>query len=125
MKLEEITSQERTTIAAYGNGGFRVGEHQRVEGSVLLTPKGYYPWPVRVHQDITLATLSQITEMADDLELLIVGMGENMAFLNREVRAALEGYGIAVEIMATGAAARTYNVLLTEGRQVAAALIAI
>ena len=125
MKFEEAKSQSETSISSYGNGGFRIGENQRVEGSVLLTPQGYYPWAVSSKDDLSRESFAPIVEMSDDLELLIIGTGENMIFLNRDLRAYLEGHGIGVEVMATGAASRTYNVLLLEGRRVAAALIAI
>ncbi|WP_321390966.1 Mth938-like domain-containing protein [Emcibacter sp.] len=125
MKFEEAKTQSETSISAYGNGGFRIGEDLRVEGSVLLTPQGYYPWDVTSKEQMSTESFARIIEMSEDLELLILGMGENMAFLKRDLRSHLESHDIGVEVMATGAAARTYNVLLLEGRRVAAALIAV
>lgn len=124
MQFEEIKSQNETTISGYGDGGFRLGE-QKLDGSLLLTPKGYYPWDVRVRADITPESLKVILDMKDDIEFLIIGMGEKMMFADKTVRQAFETAGIGLEVMDTGAAARTYNVLLQEGRRVAAALIAI
>ncbi|WP_417318378.1 Mth938-like domain-containing protein [Emcibacter sp.] len=125
MKFEEAKSQSGNSISSYGNGGFRVGENQRVEGSLLLTPQGYYPWNVASKEDFSRECFAQVVEISTELELLIIGTGENMIFLDRDLRAYLEGQGIGVEVMATGAASRTYNVLLLEGRRVAAALIAV
>ena len=69
--------------------------------------------------------LKPILDVYQSVEILIVGMGEGMAFLAKDVRAEFESRKIAVEVMDTGATARTYNVLLQEGRKVTAALIAI
>lgn len=124
MEFKEVTSQVDTSISSYGDGGFRIGE-QRSKGSMLITPKGYYPWEATDVASITFDSLKRITEQGNDIDILLIGMGENMAFLNKELRAALEAVNIAVDVMSTGAAARTYNVLLAEGRKVSAALIAI
>lgn len=124
MEFTEIKSSEEAFIAGYGDGGFRMGE-SRFKGSMLITPTGFYPWDVTEHSDITLESLSPIMEASESVELLIVGMGKSMAFLDKDIRHAFAQKDIAIEIMDTGAAARTYNVLLQEGRKVTAALIAV
>ncbi|MCC3860128.1 Mth938-like domain-containing protein [Pseudemcibacter aquimaris] len=124
MEFSEIKSGEEAFIAGYGNGGFRMGD-SRFEGSMLITPKGFYPWDVTSKEDITVESLEKIIEFKDEIEMLIIGMGEGMAFLPKEVRLGLKEKGIVPEMMDTGAAARTYNVLLSEGRRVTAALIAV
>lgn len=124
MEFKKVTSQEETAISSYGDGGFRIGE-QKSEGSILITPKGYYPWHAVDASSITLESLKRITDQAQDIDILLIGTGENMTFLNKQLRVSLEAATISVDIMATGAAARTYNILLAEGRKVAAALIAI
>lgn len=117
-------SQEETAISSYGDGGFRIGD-QRSKGSILITPKGYYPWDAFDVAAVTFGSLKRIREQAGDIDILLIGMGDKMAFLNKELRMALEADNIAVDVMSTGAAARTYNILLAEGRKVAAALIAV
>jgi len=124
LEFREATSQQGTGISAYGDGGFRIGG-QRCPGSILITSRGYYPWEVNDISAISLESLQQITDQRQDIDILLLGMGEQMAFLPKALRVALESHNIAVEAMATGAAARTYNVLLLEGRKVAAALIAV
>mgnify|MGYP003875575773 CR=1 FL=1 len=96
----------------------------RFEGSMLITAEGFYPWRISIKEDINVDNLKPILE-AKGVEIVIIGMGESMAFLPKDVRAAFQTKNIAVEAMDTGAAARTYNVLLQEGRKVSAALIAI
>ncbi|MBT5186763.1 MAG: hypothetical protein HOH19_10465 [Kordiimonadaceae bacterium] len=124
MEFTEIKSSEEAFIAGYGDGGFRMGE-QRFKGSMLITPSGFYPWDVVDVADITIDSLKPVFENQADIELLIIGMGQGMAFAPKDVKQALGKVNIAVEVMDTGAAARTYNVLLQEGRMVTAALIAI
>ncbi|MBT5074475.1 MAG: hypothetical protein HOJ34_09975 [Kordiimonadaceae bacterium] len=124
MEFTEIKSSEEAFIAGYGDGGFRMGE-SRFEGSMLITPSGFYPWDVTEHANITIKSLEPILKDHSGVEILIIGMGQSMAFLNKDIRHAFAKNDIAIEIMDTGAAARTYNVLLQEGRKVTAALIAI
>ncbi|MCF8474458.1 MAG: Mth938-like domain-containing protein [Emcibacter sp.] len=124
MDFKEVTSQSGTAITSYGDGGFRLGEI-RCLGSILITPKGYYPWDVTDVSSITLESLGNITNQAENIDILLVGTGEKMVFLSKELRSALLSAHISVDVMGTGAAARTYNVLLAEGRKVAAAIIAI
>lgn len=124
MEFTEIKKSSEAFIAGYGDGGFRLGE-RRFEGSLLITPNGFYPWNVLAYAQISLENLSPILDVDENIELLIIGMGNSMAFLPKSIRQAFAKKDIAIEVMDTGAAARTYNVLLQEGRNVTAALIAI
>ena len=124
MEFTEIKSSEEAFIAGYGNGGFRMGE-SKFEGSMLITPSGFYPWDVSNPTGITLESLEPIMEAHQSVEIILVGMGAGMAFLPKDLQGAFAAKNMAFEVMDTGAAARTYNVLLQEGRRVAAALIAI
>ena len=74
---------------------------------------------------VTLDSLDQVISQAGEIDLLLIGTGDSMAFLAKDIRKVLEDMNIAVDVMATGAAARTYNILLMEGSKVAAALIAV
>ncbi len=124
MEFTEITSSEDAFIAGYGDGGFRMGE-SRFEGSMLVTPSGFYPWDVMNKDDISIENLKPVFDAYQSIEILIVGMGKSMAFLPKDIMTECADKKIAVEVMDTGAAARTYNVLLQEGRKVTAALIAV
>ncbi len=124
MEFTEIKSSEEAFIAGYGDGGFRMGDG-RFEGSMLITPKGFYPWMVCDKSEISIDSMDRILEAHAFVEIVIIGMGTSMAFLKPEIRSAFSEKNIAVEVMDTGAAARTYNVLLQEGRKVSAALIAV
>jgi uncharacterized protein len=111
-------------VDAYGDGGFRLAG-QRFEGSVIVTPQGLFPWSARNIEDATPASFSAIVEASRSFDFLIVGAGAETAFLPSAVRRHLESHTIFPDVMATGSACRTYNLMLSENRRVAAALIAV
>ena len=114
----------RAPIDAYGNGGFRfAGMSHR--GSILCLPSGIYAWEACTIADVTLDALAKAMAERGEMNLLLLGTGPSQVFMPRELRQAVEAAGIALEAMATGAAARTYNVLLAEQRAVGAALLAV
>ena len=111
-------------IDAYGNGGFRFGGVSH-RGSLLCLPQGMFAWDVSVAAEITAETLAPVFAIADDIDVLLIGLGPDMAAIPRELRDALREHRVIVEAVNTGSAIRTYNVLLAEERAVAAALIAV
>ncbi len=114
----------RHQLDAFGAGGFRfAGMSHR--GSVLATPTGIRIWPVTHFAEITLASLQPVLDEAEGIDFLLIGTGADIAFIPHAWRDGFKERGITVEGMATGAAARTYNVLVGEDRRVAAALIAV
>ncbi|QDZ10075.1 Mth938-like domain-containing protein [Devosia ginsengisoli] len=111
-------------IDAYGNGGFRfAGISHR--GSLLCLPSGMFAWDVTDVADITAETLAPVFAVADDIDVLLIGVGPDIAAIPRDLREALRERKVIVEAVNTGSAIRTYNVLLAEERAVAAALIAV
>ena len=111
-------------IDAYGNGGFRfAGISHR--GSLLCLPKGMFAWDVADVAGITAETLAPVFAVADDIDVLLIGVGPDIAAIPRDLREALRERRVIVEAVNTGSAIRTYNVLLAEERAVAAALIAV
>jgi uncharacterized protein len=112
-------------IEAYGQGAFRFGGMSH-RGSILVLPSGIRAWSAVAPSDITLAALEPVfAEEKGLIEHLLVGTGSDLVPLDKDLRARLRAEGIVAEPMATGAAARTYNILLNEGRRVAAALLAV
>ncbi|MGD9923922.1 MAG: Mth938-like domain-containing protein [Pseudorhodoplanes sp.] len=111
-------------IDSYGRGGFRfAGMSHR--GSLLLLPSGIWAWPVTEPSAITAETLAAVMSDADRIGLLLIGTGVARSPLPDELMRRLAAHGISVETSRTGQAANTYNILLEEGRRVAAALIAV
>jgi uncharacterized protein len=110
---------DRKIVSGYGGGGFRINA-ERVEGSVLIFPDRWLAW----NGVPSLASLAPVIEDRAS-ELLLLGCGPSLVPVPPDIRAALRAAGKSVEPMDTGAACRTYAVLLGEGRRVAAALIAL
>ncbi|MCJ2023725.1 Mth938-like domain-containing protein [Methylobacterium sp. J-067] len=114
----------RHIIDTYGNGGFRfAGMSHR--GSILLLPSGVRAWPVEAPREIDRTSLRPVQAEAGDVELLLVGTGLDIAAIDPALRGWLKDAGVGLDVMQTGAAARTYNILVAENRKVAAALIAV
>lgn len=114
----------RHIIDTYGNGGFRfAGMSHR--GSILLLPSGVRAWDVRTPASIDRTALRPVQAEAATIELLLVGTGLDIAAIDPALRGWLRDSGVGLDVMQTGAAARTYNILVAENRKVAAALIAV
>ena len=114
----------RHGIDAYGNGGFRFGQMSH-RGSILPLPSGIRAWEVDAPAAIDARSLAPVLAEAEGIELLLIGTGADIVFLPDPLRQRLKAAGIGVDAMQTGAAARTYNILMAENRKVAAALIAV
>lgn len=122
--IREAHFPGRAPIEAYGNGGFRFADMSH-RGSLLCLPSGIYGWEPADPLALTAADYAKLLNEADKVEILLVGAGKDLRPLPAALRAALKAVGIAADPMSTGAAVRTYNVLLSENRAVAAALIAV
>jgi uncharacterized protein len=110
-------------IEAYGKGGFRfAGMSHR--GSLLCLPDGIWPWPIAQAADITEAALTPVFARAETIGLFLIGAGRSGWVLPPPLRERFRAHSIAVETTSTGSAVSTYNILLGEGRRVAAGLIA-
>ena len=114
----------RAPIEAYGNGGFRFADMSH-RGSLLCLPSGIHGWEPADPSALTVADFDKVLAEAKQIEILLIGMGKELRRLPAELRAALKEAGIGADPMSTGAAVRTYNVLLAEDRAVAAAFIAV
>ncbi|MCA0013111.1 Mth938-like domain-containing protein [Mesorhizobium sp. B292B1B] len=122
--IREAHFPGRAPIEAYGNGGFRFADMSH-RGSLLCLPSGIHGWEPADPSALTVADFERLLAQAEKIEILLVGTGNDLRPLPAQLRAALKAAGIAADPMATGAAVRTYNVLLAEDRAVAAALIAV
>ena len=111
-------------IQNYGNGSFSIAGKLH-SGSVIVFPTMTISWEAKDYQDITDLSIRSIPSDEANIEILLVGCGMRMGIPRDDVRDYLRGFGIVTEWMDTGAACRTFNVLLSEDRAVAAALIAI
>ena len=117
MRLTEVSYGTAQPIEGYGPGFFRLGAHV-LRGACLITPWDAGPWG-------GLEDMSTPLAMAGRIDVLLLGLGAEITPVPRAFRDALEAQGIGVEPMNSPAACRTYNVLLGEGRRIAAALLPV
>lgn len=111
-------------VEAYGDGGFRL-MGRRVEGSLFVREGGFFPVDVPELAGLGHAHVDALIAEHGMPEILLIGTGETMALLPKALRLHMEEQGIGYDVMSTGAAARTYNVLTIEGRNVAALLLQV
>lgn len=117
MRLNEVTFSDVKPIDGYGPGFFRVGG-EAIEGAVCVGPNGVRAWGG--YDDS-----ASLMELADEIDVLFIGTGGETAHVPGDLRSTLEEAGLGVEAMNSPAAARTYNVLISEGRRVAVALLPV
>lgn len=117
MRLNEIQYTDAKPIEGYGPGFFRIGG-QVLYGAVIVGPKGTMGWAGYDDAEPLLA-------LATEIDVLFVGTGAEITHLPVALRDTLEQAGLGVEVMASPAACRTYNILLSEGRRIALALLPV
>jgi len=117
MQLHEIIFTEATPIDGYGPGFFRI-KGQVITGAACVTTGGAGPWG-------GLEDTAPLLALRGEVDVIFIGTGAEIAHIPAPLRAALEEAGMGVEIMSSPAACRTYNVLLSEGRRVAAAVLPV
>jgi uncharacterized protein len=114
----------RVPIEGYGKGGFRFdGLSHR--GSLLCLPSGLWAWPVAQAAAIDETALVQVFAEADEIGLFLIGAGREPWTMPDALFERFRALKINVEVARTGTAVSTYNILLGEGRRVAAGLIAV
>ena len=114
----------QAAIDAYGNGGFRFAEMSH-RGSMLCLPTGMHAWSVTSAAELTMESLAPVFAVAGQLDVLLIGLGDDIAAIDPRIRREFRARKVIVEAIATGGAVRTYNVLFGEQRAVGAALIAV
>ncbi|MHC5306858.1 Mth938-like domain-containing protein [Bartonella sp. LJL80] len=123
IQIREAHFPGRAPIDAYGNWGFRFADMSH-RGSIVCVPSGIYgiemPNPVP-----SMADISRVLEESANIEVFLIGTGVDLLRLPEELKAALRDKQISSDTMSTGAAVRTFNVLLAEDRAVAALLYAV
>ena len=121
MELTPLVPAGRQVIERYGESGFRVAG-VIYHGSVLVFPDRTLPWSATSASEVTCESLAPVVEHGG-VQILLLGLGRAVHALSPTLRSALHAAGIVLEPMGTGAACRTYNVLVAEDRHVAAALL--
>ena len=122
MDVTPLIPEGRQIIQGYSANGFRVNG-QSFDGAIIVTPLQTAPWTAKSFADLTENDFEALAANANDIDVVLLGSGARGEFFPPKLRTALKQKGLTVETMDTGAACRTYNVLMAEGRRVAAALM--
>jgi uncharacterized protein len=115
---------DRQVIDGYGPGQFCVAGGWRA-GALLVLPDRTLPWTPPAFADLTIGDFGPVLAAEPKIEILLLGCGGRAAFPSKQLRQDLRAAGVVVEPMDSPAACRTFNVLLAEGRRVAAALLPV
>ncbi|PLX43411.1 MAG: hypothetical protein C0605_04125 [Hyphomicrobiales bacterium] len=124
MDFIEARYPGRPNIEAYGDGGFRFGGGSHV-GALLFLPDGVLSWTPDEPGGLELSHFEAVFAQKQAISLFLLGSGEALVFPSQEIRRAFATHGVGLEVMNTGAACRTYNVLLSENRAVAAGVLPV
>jgi uncharacterized protein len=126
--ITPLIPKGKKIIEAYGNKGFKI-TNEKFDSSIIILPDYVFKSDVKNFAEITEnnfeIVFEKIIEHKNAIEVLLIGCGERIDFLPRPLEILLKQLNIIVDYMDTGAACRTYNVLLSEQRNVAAFLIAV
>lgn len=125
MDVTPLIPQGKKVITGYGKGGFVIN-NERIAGDIIITPDQVLTWQVKDHSRISKDDLAAIARAIGHVDIMLIGCGEQHYNLEPRVMQEIRHqFGLNIDIMSTSAACRTYNVLLAENREIAAALIAV
>ena len=124
MEITPEIPHGRQVIESYGPGRFRISGIMHA-GSVIVFPERTLAWPVSNMDALSADSLAEVLAAEPAVEILLIGCGPRLQPISGALRNTLRAGGVGCDAMDTGAACRTYNVLLAEARRVAAALIAL
>ncbi|NKD46070.1 hypothetical protein HEQ62_01620 [Haematospirillum jordaniae] len=124
MDITPVVPAGRQIISAYGDGNFRIA------GTVWSSPILVFPtfscsWDVSSPESLTAESFRSVQEYNPGIEIVLIGGGRTSPFLPTSLRQVLGEMFASCDVMDTGAACRTFNVLLAEDRRVAAALFPV
>lgn len=115
---------DRQVIDGYGPGQFCISGQWRV-GAVIVLPDRTVVWEATDAASLSVSDFSSVLEAEPKVEILLLGTGPTMRMIPKDLRQGLRERGVVVELMDSRAVCRTYNVLLAEGRRVAAAMLPV
>lgn len=129
LDITPLIPEDRQVIDSYGPGRFQIAGVTYV-GPVLVFPNAVLKWDLGDEVDalsaMDMASLDPVGRALPAVEVLLIGTGARTEFIRPSLKASIkQAVGLAPDAMETGAACRTYNILLAEGRRVAAALLPI
>lgn len=127
MDVTPLVRKGQQIIQSYANGVFKING-QCYETPLMVTPDQTQIWEIDGKDNVTalgVDDFSALISIAADVDVVLLGCGQMMTFLAPELQKDLRMRGVSIDIMDTGAACRTYNVLMAEGRRVACLLLPV
>ena len=121
LKLHALPASLSNAFTAYGDGYVEVNAIRFDHSIVVVPDRPVMPWPVASFEGLSVENFAQVAGM--NPELVVFGSGARLRFAQPRLTAPLTARGIGVETMDLHAACRTYNILMAEGRKVAAVLL--
>lgn len=123
MDVTPLVKEGAQIIQGYADGGFRVSG-QTYDGAIFVFQDKTLEWNAQADvKALSEGDFTALTDMASDIDVVLLGTGKALVFPDMMLKKALKDKGLQVEAMDSGAACRTYNVLMAEGRRVVAALL--
>ena len=123
MRLSLDAANASYIIQAYSAGSVTINQHTVRRSVVIMPERLVTDWPPQRFEDLEEPHFQLLAKLAP--EIVILGTGDRQRFVHPQLTRPLAELGIGVEIMSTAAACRTYNIVMAEGRGVAAALLMI
>ena len=121
MKLHLTTAENNNLITGYGEDFIEINKRRYQQALIVLANQLILDWKATSFEDLTAEHFAEIGELKP--EVVLLGTGLKHQFLHPKIAKNLTEQGIPIECMTTAAACRTYNILMSEGRHVAAALL--
>ena len=123
MDITPLVAEGQQIVQSYAGGVFRISG-EVFKSAVLLTPEKTTIWNTdKDVSELSLDDFEQVVCLASEYDVFLFGSGAVIQFLPKELKNALRTKGISFDVMDTGAACRTYNVLMAEGRRVLVAML--
>ena len=127
MDITPLIRDGQQVIGTYSNGFFKVNG-KTYNSAILVTSEKTDIWDIGEITDVSelkVQHFSVFIEQSQDIDVVLLGSGKDMAFISPELKSELKSLGLNIDIMPTGAACRTYNVLMAEGRRVVCSLLPV
>ncbi len=125
MDVTPLVKSDQQIIQSYAGGRFRVSG-TTYDHAVLVSPSDTCEWTVSGPAEmLNEEDFRPLLDRAEDIDVVLLGTGAKLVFISPALKNTLKKQGLSIEAMDTGAACRTYNVLMAEGRRVFAALIPV
>jgi uncharacterized protein len=123
MRFSEADDSGGNLIDAYGSEGIVIGGRRFTRGLIVTPQRVLDDWGPADPASLRLAHLEALLEQAPDAQVMVLGTGAYQVFPDPTLYVAITRRGVGLEVMDTGAACRTYNILMSEGRRVVAGLM--